>query len=158
MVDLHWVAAKLIDQEKQKQLAQWRRKHEFTHTMIITTKLQFNGYNCEIANDFADTVLYAVWLKEMESKGFTKPVYERKQADVKPDQNGVVASVTKSEKMTGQGKPMYDVAVDLADGTRAIVLKLNATEFRAQDEVWYFKNAKGYADIQLDFLAREQNS
>lgn len=87
--------------------------------------------------------------------GFTKPKrYFKEQLDIK-DQAAVVKAVTLSTRKTNAGKPMYEVVVQTEAGDKHTVLKLNKSEFRAEDEVWLFKNEKGYLDIQLDFPPAE---
>lgn len=150
MVDLHFVAAKLIEQEKAKQLAQWRRKYALPMPMDFSTRFQFNGYNVEVTEQFKDTVHYAEWLKKMEELGFTKPVYGKGNREVKEGVTGVVDSVILSGKTYGNGKKMYEVACNLTDGSKLTVNKFSPTEFRKGDYIVAFKNEAGYQDIKLD--------
>jgi hypothetical protein len=153
MVDLHWIADRLIKQEKAKQVALWRRKYELPMPMDFTTKFQFNGYNVEVTEQFKDTVHYAEWLKKMEELGFSKPVYANRSREVKEGVLGKVVSVAVSAKTFGNGKKMYDVTCDLSDGTKLVVGKFSPTEYRNGDKIVAFKNEAGYQDIKLDLYS-----
>lgn len=150
MVDLDWIANKLIEREALKRT---KRLTRFPMAIQqITIKMEFAGLYADIETTAMSKDELIADIDLLYALGFTKPTRGnwKEQVDM-VDQQAIVEAVTLSSKKTNAGKPMYEVVVRVQDGSKHTILKLNKSEFRAGDDVWMYKNEKGYPDIQLDF-------
>lgn len=151
MVDLNWIAAKLIEREnaeKDRARAYWLELVQTLMEQDYTTRFAVDGFNVEVTVTLKKPEDYPKYLQMMRDAGFAKPVYGSKpQTDVK-EGLGVVESITTSARMYNN-KPMYDHNLAMDDGTVIVVTKFTNKEFRKGDKVEAFKNAKGYQDMRL---------
>lgn len=149
MVDLDWIAAKLIEQERANRVppkhANWQ---EWKYPMIITTKFQYKSFNVDVQDTFTSVKQYDDWLTDMLDKGFSKPVFAKRDTPTTfPPQYGTVTAITESDKKWN-GKPMFEVTVELDDGNEAKVNVFSKREWRVKDRCYYSVNEKGYPKLE----------
>lgn len=128
----------------------WLERMSIIMQNDYTVKLQYQGYNVEVTTQLKRPEDLGEWLALMANAGYTKPVYEKKDKAEVPQGQGIVRAVNLSSRKYN-GKPMYDIIVEQADGKQYTYQKFNKNEFRANDDVWCFNNDKGYPDVTLDF-------
>lgn len=148
-----WIAARRAERERklneQKQ-ALWRERVERLMNNDYTIKMQYQGWNVEVTTQLKKPEELDQWLKDMQDAGYTKPTYGKGEKQDIPDGQGKVMAVNASTRKYN-GKPLWDVVVQQADGRQYTYQKFNKNEFRAGDDVWCSLNDKGYPDISLDF-------
>lgn len=151
MVDLDFVAAKLIERERAAKQAARNKELGLMGTIVYTVQMVYKTHNVEVCFELDSAKKFEAMLNAHLEAGFEKRVFTTRQDKEKPptfpNQQGTVLSVGESTEKWNN-KPLYPVTVQLDDGNKTIVNVFGAKTYRKGDKVDYQVNGKGYAHIE----------
>lgn len=151
MVDLDFVAFKLIEQEKAAKQAARNKELGLMGTIVYTVQMVYKTHNVEVCFELDSAKKFEAMLNAHLEAGFEKRVFTARQDKEKPatfpDQQGMVLGVGESVEKWNN-KPLYPVEVHLSDGNVTKVNVFDAKLFRKGDKVDYKVGKNGYAKIE----------
>lgn len=148
MVDLDFVAFKLIEQERKLEADKARKKLGIMSTIVYRIQFTYKSHNVEAEFEVDSPKKFEAVLHAHLEAGFEKRTFQRKDKPetFQPQQGTVVKVVATDEKWNN--KPLWGVVVKLDDGNETQVNVFDKATFRKGDTVDYKVTDKGYAKIE----------
>lgn len=148
MVDLDFVAAKLIEREQSANTAAKNKGLGLMANIIYTIQMVYKTHNVEVCFELDSAKKFEAMLNAHLEAGFEKRVFQKKSpTNIYPNQQGTVVKIVPTDE-TWNNKKLWGVVVELDDGNETTVNVFDQKTFRKDDRVAYSTNAKGYPKLE----------